>query len=104
MVGTCVANIIDKTAVGIVLCRINKKEELLLYNTVYFDRKHIGVCRELKICSISGSLDVDAKLETYFADIVNDDDEIVNSVALDRGSFRTLRRRIRAIRNRDDYG
>lgn len=102
MVGTCVVDIIDKTAVGIRLCWVNKKEELLLFDTVYFKGKHAGVCRELSICSISGSLDVGAKLETYFADIINDDGDIVNNVALDRGSFRTLKNRLKPTRDRQE--
>lgn len=78
-------------AVGIRLCKI-VRGELILCERVRFDRGWPAVETTLRRAAVSGRVDLEGDLDTdFFADLLNDDGDMVGNVVLDRRSYRALK-------------
>ena len=96
-------DVLHDDAIGLRLCRIDRKGDLHLYEAVVFERKRAAVELMLRRAAIAGHVVVDptGDLPDTFADVViNDEGDWVQCVALDKGSFRYLRDKLRPRRDR----
>lgn len=82
---------IPPEAVGLRLCRINSREELILCESVRFTAGWAAVETTLRRAEISGRVEVNGKIADHFADVLNDQQDIIETVALDAKSYRSLK-------------
>lgn len=76
---------------GMRLYRINSRRELIGCERAHFRDGALAVNTVLRRAQISGRVEVGGDIGDHFADLLNDRDEIVESVALDRGSYSALK-------------
>lgn len=79
-------------AVGLRLARVTK-DELLLCEAIRFDAGRAGVDAVLRRAAISGRVEIDGTIKDHFADILDANGDIIETVALDRYSYRALKYR-----------
>lgn len=79
------------SSVGLRLARIDSKERLLLCEAMRFDAGLVAVDTTLCRAALSGRVEVDGEIKNHFADVIDDDGDIVETVALDRGSYSALK-------------
>jgi hypothetical protein len=79
-------------SVGLRLARIIK-DELLLCEAVRFVSGVAGVDIVLRRAAISGRVEIDGKIENHFADVLDANGDIVETIALDRHSYSVLKNR-----------
>lgn len=79
------------SARGLRLARIDSKERLILCETVMFVDGFRSVELVLARAEISGRVEVDGKIENHFADVMSDENSMVETVALDAESYRALK-------------
>lgn len=87
------ANWLDKLpalASGLCLCR-HKGDELILCESVIFPGGAAVVDMVLRRAAISGRVEIDGEIADYFADVLNANGDIIETVALDAGSYRALK-------------
>ncbi len=82
---------IPNTSKGLRLAKINNKDELLLCEPVFFMRGHIAVEGNLRRARISGRVEIGGKINNHFADILDENGLMLESVALDRDSYSALK-------------
>jgi len=92
---TSINEALTQDAVGLRLCYIDRKEDLRLYPLVTFARGRPAVELILRRAAICGAVEIDGENGDYFADIFIDEDSWTQTVALDKGSFRYLRNKMR---------
>ncbi len=86
---------IPVAAAGLCLYKINRKGELIGCEPVIFDDGLPAVDTTLRRARISGHVKVsgetDGPLPDWFADILNQECDIIGNVELDRASYRSLK-------------
>jgi hypothetical protein len=83
---------IPETATGVVLYRI-RGERLIGCETCDFEQGSAGVELVMRRAAISGRVEVGGKLENHFADLLDKDGSMVETVALDAKSYGALKNR-----------
>lgn len=81
---------IPKSVVAIRLCRCNNKS-LYLSEEVGFSNGSLGIDTVLRRAAVSGHVEVGGLLGAYFSDLLDKEGDIVETVALDRGSYGALK-------------
>ena len=81
------------SSVGLRLARITSKEELILCEPIRFTAGHAAVETTLRRAAISGRVEVGGKIANHFADVLDGDGDMVETVALDRRSYNALKNR-----------
>lgn len=84
---------LPEDAVGLQLFKIDRKDELIACEGVRFARGRAAVDTVLRRAAISGRVDIGGKINDHFADVLDDDGSIVETVALDARSYRALNSR-----------
>lgn len=79
------------SAAGLQLYRIDSKENLIACEALRFDGGEPYVNMILRRASMSGRVEVGGEIENHFADVLDDDGDMVETVALDRGSYGALK-------------
>lgn len=78
-------------AIGLRLARIDGKEQLILCEAIRFTDGFVAVETTLRRAAISGRVEVDGDIKNHFADVLDDDGDIIETVALDRRSYAALK-------------
>lgn len=78
-------------AVGLRLARIDRKEQLILCEPVRFMRGTPAVQQVLNRAKISGRVQVNGKIKNHFADALDENGDIVQTIALDAKSYGALK-------------
>ena len=81
---------VPSEAVGLKLYKIDG-DELVACESVRFAEGTAAVELALRRASICGRVEVDGEIENHFADLLDDEHDIVATVALDRDSYRVLK-------------
>lgn len=84
---------LPKNTVGLRLARIDRKENLILCEAMRFDEGWAAVETTLRRASISGRVEIEGEIANHFADALDEDGNIVVTVALDAGSYKMLKTR-----------
>lgn len=88
-------------AIGLRLCRIDRKDDLLLYEGVTFTRGRSAVETILRRANICGHVEIEGDVDSHFADVlINSNGDFDQTVCLDQGSFNYLMKKLRPRRNR----
>lgn len=82
---------IDAKAVGLQLYRIGAKDRLIASEGVKFERGRAGVVTTLMRAQISGRVEIEGALDKHFADVLDTNGDILQSVALDAKSYHALK-------------
>lgn len=80
-------------AVGLRLARIDAKEQLILCEGVRFVGGVAAVDTVLRRAQISGVVAMNGQIKNHFADVLDEDGDIVETIALDAGSYAALKTR-----------
>lgn len=78
-------------ATSLRLYRIDKKDRLIACEGVRFPGGHAAVNTVLRRGGIAGLVDVGGNIQDHFADVLDDTGTMVQTVALDAGSYRALK-------------
>lgn len=84
---------IPPEAVGLRLARIDRKEQLILCERIRFTEGFSGAEIVLRRAAISGIVEVGGDIVNHFADVLDDGGDIIETVALDKGSYSALKNR-----------
>jgi len=84
---------LPKDAIGLQLCKLVGKDDLRMSETVVFAGGRHALETTLRRAALSGVVGPVGEAGTYFADIVDADGDQVETIALDRGSWNTLKNR-----------
>ncbi|MDO9364651.1 MAG: hypothetical protein Q7T60_17115 [Sphingopyxis sp.] len=84
---------IPAEAVGLKLFRIDSRENLIACESIRFVRGRPAVDTVLRRAAISGRVEVNGKIADHFADVLDSDESIIETVALDANSYRSLKNR-----------
>ena len=84
---------IPEGACGLRLCKIAAHEELKMSQLVMFRNGAAGVDTALRRAAISGAVGPVGETGDYWADIYDAAEDLVETIALDRGSWNSLKRR-----------
>lgn len=84
---------LPRSAVGLRLARIDRKENLVLCEAMRFESGRAGVEATLRRAWISGRVELGGVIANHFAEVLDDSGDIVATVALDRGSYSALKNR-----------
>lgn len=84
---------IPRDAVGLRLARIDRARNLILCEAMRFNNGWDGVEITLRRAAISGRVEFDGKIKNHFADILDEDGDMVETVALDSRSYHALKNR-----------
>ena len=82
---------IPPDAVGLRLARIDRNDDVVLCDAMRFDDGWDGVEIVLRRAAISGRVEVDGEIQNHFADLLDENQGIVGTVALDAGSYKALK-------------
>lgn len=82
---------IDTKAVGLQLYRIGAKGRLIASEGVRFEKGQAAVVTTLMRAQISGRVEIEGELDKHFADILDTNGDILQSVALDAKSYHALK-------------
>lgn len=82
---------IPKEAVGLRLARIDGRENLILCEGVKFANGRAAVETTLRRANLSGKVEIGGTIQNHFADVLDDGGDIVETVALDRRSYSSLK-------------
>lgn len=91
----------NRNVTAIRLCRINKQEDLLLYEPIILTKGYPAVDTILRRSAIAGHVEVNGDNHTYFADLMDKKGESLDTVSLDAASFRYLKNKLRPLRTYD---
>jgi len=84
---------VPQDAVGIKLFRIDRSGRLIACEAVRFAEGATAVDTVLRRAAISGRVEVGGKIEDHLADVLDDNGDIIETVALDARSYRALKTR-----------
>lgn len=84
---------IPAKAVGLRLARFVRGDDLILCEPVRFARERAAVELTLRRAAISGLVEIEGEIINHFADILDDNCDIVGTVALDADSYGALKNR-----------
>jgi hypothetical protein len=79
----------DET-VGLRLCR-HRGDDLILYEGIRFAAGRDGADTVLRRAALAGRVEVGGEIQDHFADVLDDNGDIIETVSLDRGSFNSLK-------------
>jgi hypothetical protein len=79
-------------AVGLRLAKI-VNEDLRLCEAIRFTGGRSAVVMTLNRARISGRVEIGGEIKDHFADVLNLNDDLVETIALDAGSYRALKTR-----------
>lgn len=82
---------LPEAAAGLRLCRINSREQLTLCETVMFSAGRPSVETVLMRAKIAGRVEVGGEIHDHFADVMDPEHSIIETVALDAKSYRSLK-------------
>lgn len=82
---------LPRDAVGLRLARIDSRERLILCESIRFTAGFSAVETTLRRAAISGRVEVSGEIRNHFADALDDNGDIVETVALDRRSYSALK-------------
>lgn len=85
-------NDLHPNAIGIKLYKLNAADELLGNELVTFQDGRKAVDIVLRRASLAGRVELDGDIDKHFADIYTDEYTWEQTVALDAGSYRSLKR------------
>lgn len=77
--------------VGLRLYRIDSKDRLWACEAVRFTDGRDAVNTTLRRAAIAGRVDVGGDIKDHFADVLDDEQDIIETVALDAASYRSLK-------------
>lgn len=86
-------NKLPASAVGLRLARIATKGDLILCEAMKFDGGRAAVDTVLRRAAVSGQVIVGGEISNHFADVLDTDGTIVETVSLDAASYRALKNR-----------
>lgn len=86
-------NNLSLEAVGLRLARINSQERLILCEAIRFNDGYAAIDTILRRATISGRVEIGGKIENHFVDVLNNNGDIIETVALDRRSYASLKNR-----------
>lgn len=78
-------------ATGLRLARIDRRERLILCEAMRFPGGASSVALVLNRASISGRVEIAGKVENHFADVLDENGDMVETVALDPKSYAALK-------------
>lgn len=82
---------IPEDACGLKLFRIDKNDDAIACEPVRFPRGRVAVVMVLNRARISGRVEIGGDVQDHFADILSADQDILETVALDRKSYAALK-------------
>lgn len=80
-------------AIGLRLARITRRDVLILCEPVLFVGGRAALDTTLRRAAISGRVEVDGDIGDHFADLLDDNGNLVETVALDAKSYSALKNR-----------
>ena len=80
-----------KEAVGLRLGRIKRNGDLTLCEAIRFDDGRDAVHVTLRRAALSGRVEIEGNIENHLADVLNDNGDLVQTIALDRDSYSALK-------------
>jgi hypothetical protein len=95
---------IPQAAVGLKLFRHNQQDELVACKAVRFEGGRPAVGTALRRAAISGRVDVGGEIKNHFADILDADGSMIETVALDARSYKALKTRWARCRTEPAHG
>lgn len=78
-------------AVGLCLYRIDRKERLWACEAMRFENGRDGVDTVLRRAAVSGRVEIGGEIANHFADVLDDEQTILTTVALDAKSYGALK-------------
>ena len=78
---------------GLRLARIDARENLILCEPVLFVDGLQAVDTVLRRATVSGRVEVDGKIDNHFADVLDENGDLIGTVALDAKSYGALKNR-----------
>lgn len=81
---------LPKEAAGLRLYRI-VKDDLIPCELIMFDGGWAAVDTTLRRAQIAGCVEVGGQIEDHFADVYDKNGNMIETVTLDRGSYRSLK-------------
>ena len=85
-------SMVPENAVGLRLCRITAKEELILCEPVLFTDGRAAVDTVLRRARISGYVEIGGEIKNHFADFMDANGDLAgDTVALDSKSYGALK-------------
>lgn len=84
---------VPQTAVAVRLHRITPKDKLLACEAIQFAGGAAAIDTALRRARISGRCEVGGDIQDHFADLLDLDGSMIETVALDRGSYSALKNR-----------
>jgi len=84
---------LPEDAVGLNLYRVNRQGDLIGCEAVLFERGWPAVDTVLRRAAISGRVEIGGAIEDHFADVLDANASILETVALDARSYRALKTR-----------
>lgn len=78
-------------SVGLRLARITSKEELILCEAIRFVNGRAAVRTTLHRATLSGRVEIGGKIANHFADVLDANGDIAETVALDAKSYGALK-------------
>lgn len=82
---------LPQEAVGLRLCRITPKDELILCEAMLFTRGRSAVETVLTRARIAGRVEVGGEIADHFADVMDEHQSIIETIALDAKSYGSLK-------------
>lgn len=84
---------ISRDAVGLRLARIDGGERLILCEAMRFEEGWAAVHTVLRRASIAGRVEVNGVIQNHFADTLDDQGDLVETIALDAKSYSAIKNR-----------
>lgn len=82
---------LPSNAVGLRLARIDSQQRLSLCEAVRFRDGRKAVDTTLRRAAMSGRVEINGEIKNHFADVLDDNGDIIETVALDRLSYAALK-------------
>ncbi len=84
---------IPQTACGIRLCKVTRAEQLKLAEPVMFERGVAAVDTALRRARVSGNVGPVGETGDFWADLLDENLDLVETIALDRRAWNSLKNR-----------
>lgn len=81
---------LPESAVGLKLYKI-VRESLIACESVRFEGGMAAVETTLRRANLSGRVEINGEIKNHFADVLDANHDLVETVALDAGSYRSLK-------------
>lgn len=84
-------NKLPAQTVGLKLYRIDAKDRLIACESIRFDKGRPAVTTVLRRAAIAGRVEVGGDIKDHFADVLDDEESLIETVALDAKSYASLK-------------